>query len=169
MTTTEIGKEAFYFATELEEIALPEGLVSVGDLAFHECPELQSVTLPESVKNIGSNAYPWSTVYFSETADTNDWGNEATNFLIAREKFPCRLAYNGVYPYVYSLDTSCNRWCGQLREEDFLIEDRNDRVELNLQIERYISFRKCHVKTRTTVWHFWVGRRRRESGGSIIP
>lgn len=59
MTTTEIGKETFYFATELEEIALPEGLVSVGDLAFHECPELQSVTLPESVKNIGSNAYPW--------------------------------------------------------------------------------------------------------------
>jgi len=65
MTTTEIGKEAFYFATELEEIALPEGLVSVGDLAFRECPELQSVTLPESVKNIGSNAYPWSTVRYT--------------------------------------------------------------------------------------------------------
>ena len=137
-SVTEIGKEAFLSVTELEEIALPEGVVSVGAYAFHECPELQSVTLPESVKNIGSNAFSWSTVYYSEAADTSGWGNEATDFLIAREKFPCRLAYNGVYPYVYSLDTSCNRWFGQLREEDFLIEDRNDRIELNLQIERYI-------------------------------
>ncbi len=137
-SVTEIGKEAFYFATELEEIALPEGLVSVGYLAFHECPELQSVTLPESVKNIGDAAFSWSMVYYSEAADTSGWGNEFNNFFIATEKFPCRLAYNGVYPYVYSLDTSCNRWFGLLREEFFLEKDRYDWIGLDALMLQYI-------------------------------
>ena len=54
---TGIGDNAFYTCAAIQEIVLPESLVSVGDAAFYSCANLQRVSLPSSIRRIGKWAF----------------------------------------------------------------------------------------------------------------
>lgn len=54
---TGIGKDAFYYFTNLTSVQLPNGLKSIGSYAFAYCGGLESITIPEGVKNIGAYAF----------------------------------------------------------------------------------------------------------------
>lgn len=98
----EIGDYAFYYCAELSLVAIPEGVVSIGSYAFSDCPELQALTMPESVVTVGSRAFKVGpTVYCSKNADISGWHEEHWGMLN-----PCIFAYEGKYPYVYSIDVS---------------------------------------------------------------
>ena len=43
--------------TEITDLAIPEGVTSIGDFAFSGCSGLSSVTIPEGVTSIGSYAF----------------------------------------------------------------------------------------------------------------
>lgn len=49
--------ETFSRATDLKEVLLPEGLISIGSNAFYNCRELTTITIPQSVTNIGLSAF----------------------------------------------------------------------------------------------------------------
>ena len=53
---TEVGSKAFY-STNLTEVALPEGVVSVGDYSFSCCENLYDVSLPSTLQYIGEGAF----------------------------------------------------------------------------------------------------------------
>ncbi len=55
-----IGDSAFFNATNLENINLPEGLQSIGYLAFSEATGLTTLTIPDSVESISYDAF-WNT------------------------------------------------------------------------------------------------------------
>jgi len=54
---TEIGANAFYFATVLPSINLPSTLTTIGNCAFSQCDKLQSITLPASVTTLGQSIF----------------------------------------------------------------------------------------------------------------
>ena len=54
---TEIAKRAFYNATNILSVTLPEGVRSVGDLAFANCSAMTKVVLPATVTTIGEAAF----------------------------------------------------------------------------------------------------------------
>ena len=62
---TGIGDNAFYTCSAIQEIVLPESLVSVGDAAFYSCANLQHVSLPSSIRRIGKGAF-WNCSELSE-------------------------------------------------------------------------------------------------------
>ncbi|MBQ4527374.1 MAG: leucine-rich repeat protein [Clostridia bacterium] len=54
---TKIGTKAFYGATNLTEIILPDTLAEIGEYAFWGCRSLKSVVIPSSVKLIDTGAF----------------------------------------------------------------------------------------------------------------
>lgn len=54
---TGIGKDAFYYFTNLTSVQLPNGLKSIGSYAFAYCGGLESITIPEGTKSIGAYAF----------------------------------------------------------------------------------------------------------------
>lgn len=76
-SVTEIGAEAFAYSaindfkadgiimlgngafasSSIENVQLPNSLVSIGDYTFNYCKRLQSIVIPESVKSIGTSAF----------------------------------------------------------------------------------------------------------------
>ena len=48
---------AFSGCSSLEQITIPESVISIGDHAFSWCDSLQQITIPESVKSIGDEAF----------------------------------------------------------------------------------------------------------------
>ncbi len=52
-----IDTQAFYFASALKSVPLPEGLVSIGNYAFYQCDSLESITIPDSVTKLGSYSF----------------------------------------------------------------------------------------------------------------
>ena len=54
---TTIGKYAFYFCKNLEQISLPDSLVSIEYGAFYECSSLTEIIIPENVANIAGGAF----------------------------------------------------------------------------------------------------------------
>lgn len=52
-----IGEKAFFGCADLTFIGLPEGLVEIGDSAFGTCSVLESVDFPESLTTIGIFAF----------------------------------------------------------------------------------------------------------------
>lgn len=54
---TSIAANAFYSASTLQEITIPEGITSIGDRAFYLCRNLKEVTLPEEINSIGDSAF----------------------------------------------------------------------------------------------------------------
>ena len=56
-SVTSIGKEAFYFASGLTSVTIPNSVTSIGAGAFHGCSGLTSLTIPNSVTSIGSSAF----------------------------------------------------------------------------------------------------------------
>ena len=56
----EIGEAAFYECASIENVILPEGIVSIGKSAFSDCDELVSITLPKTLQKIGDKAFAYS-------------------------------------------------------------------------------------------------------------
>ena len=54
---TSIGKEAFRGCDAITSITIPNGVTSIGAGAFELCKNLAKVTIPRSVKSIGSAAF----------------------------------------------------------------------------------------------------------------
>ncbi len=50
-------KSCFYNCEKLEEVNLPEGLLTIGDAAFSGCKKLQIEFFPQSLKSIGQSAF----------------------------------------------------------------------------------------------------------------
>ena len=55
--TVGIADYAFYDASKLRSIAIPDSVTSIGDSAFYYCSSLTSVTLGDSVTSIGDYAF----------------------------------------------------------------------------------------------------------------
>lgn len=49
--------ETFNYAYDVENVLLPEGLISIGSGAFRGCRKLTTITIPQSVTNIGLSAF----------------------------------------------------------------------------------------------------------------
>lgn len=52
-----INEYAFSYAENIEEILLPNSLLSIEDAAFVRCTSLKSIVIPDSVSHIGSGAF----------------------------------------------------------------------------------------------------------------
>ncbi|MBQ6159878.1 MAG: leucine-rich repeat protein [Oscillospiraceae bacterium] len=52
-----LGKCAFYFCTELNEVTIPEGVTTIGNSTFSGCTGLTEVAIPGSVNSIGNSAF----------------------------------------------------------------------------------------------------------------
>lgn len=53
----EIDNYAFRNETQINSVAVPEGIVSIGDGAFENCTNLETILLPQTLKSIGRNAF----------------------------------------------------------------------------------------------------------------
>ena len=54
---TEIGENAFSFATNLTHVSIPRGLTKIGSFAFQLCSSMTNITIPASVTTIGEGAF----------------------------------------------------------------------------------------------------------------
>ncbi|MCI1309890.1 MAG: leucine-rich repeat domain-containing protein [Lachnospiraceae bacterium] len=52
-----IGEDAFNSCRSLKKITIPDSVTSIGESAFNGCTSLQSVTIPDSVTSIGESAF----------------------------------------------------------------------------------------------------------------
>lgn len=52
-----IGKEAFYYCTDLTSVFIPNSITTIGVQAFDHCTSLSSLNLPISLTSIGSGAF----------------------------------------------------------------------------------------------------------------
>ena len=71
---TDIGVSAFMNCTVLENLTLPNGLITIGGYAFMNCESLLEIDVPSSVQSLGSNA-------FQNTACYNDPARWTDNVL----------------------------------------------------------------------------------------
>ena len=56
-TVTDINEGAFEECTSLEEVVLPEGLLSIGNRAFKYCTNLKTIQLPSSLQELEEGAF----------------------------------------------------------------------------------------------------------------
>jgi len=56
-SVTVIPEQSFFGHEKLEEVELPEGLVTIGDNAFSDCKSLKRINIPSTVIEIGYNAF----------------------------------------------------------------------------------------------------------------
>lgn len=54
---TELQRYTFVYCSQLEEISLPDSLLSIGDGAFEGCTSLEHITIPASVQEIKPEAF----------------------------------------------------------------------------------------------------------------
>jgi len=52
LPVSKIGWVAFQWATDLEEVTIPNTVKIIGEAAFNKCPKLRSITIPNSVVTI---------------------------------------------------------------------------------------------------------------------
>jgi len=52
-----IGMGAFIMCTELADLVIPEGVLTIGDMAFVYCISLTEISLPQSLQTIGTMAF----------------------------------------------------------------------------------------------------------------
>jgi hypothetical protein len=58
---TSIGLSAFYNATSLTSITIPNSVTSIGAFAFYRATSLTSIAIPNSVTSIGESAFSFAT------------------------------------------------------------------------------------------------------------
>lgn len=56
-TATAVGELAFAYADRLQQVTIPDGLVSIGNLGFFKCHQLQEIYLPDTLASIGTDAF----------------------------------------------------------------------------------------------------------------
>lgn len=54
---TKIGRNAFYKCYMLEEVTIPDSVVSIGERAFYKCNTIKTLTLGSSLESIGDYAF----------------------------------------------------------------------------------------------------------------
>lgn len=54
---TYIGKNAFYFASNMRSAVLPDSVTEIADHAFYNCISLQDINIPSTVKSIGESGF----------------------------------------------------------------------------------------------------------------
>lgn len=54
---TALSDKCFWNCADLEEIILPDNLISIGERAFEGCVSLRGIKLPEQVQSVGSEAF----------------------------------------------------------------------------------------------------------------
>lgn len=88
VAVTAILPRAFEGAIRLREVAIPEGITSVGDAAFASCTALTSVSLPSSLTYVGSSVFDGCTALaFTERDGAYYLGNaEAPTLYLAAIK-----------------------------------------------------------------------------------
>ena len=57
LPVTTIGEKAFYNATNIEKITVPESIETIGQYAFYNCSSLTEVNLPNTLKTIDGYAF----------------------------------------------------------------------------------------------------------------
>ena len=62
LPVTEIGDGAFYHATLLKYVKIPDSVEKIGDSAFYSCLGITSITLPANLKYIGDWAFNVCTI-----------------------------------------------------------------------------------------------------------
>lgn len=67
----EIGDYAFYHCNSLNDLVIPNSVVSIGTYAFESCSSLTSVTIPSSVNTIGQYAFDACPQMTSVTINSN--------------------------------------------------------------------------------------------------
>jgi hypothetical protein len=77
-SVTEIARQGFYLSIELQNLNIPDTVVSVGDSAFENCPKLETVTVGAGVRQLSSigttfnNCPKLTTVYVNSLDITID-------------------------------------------------------------------------------------------------
>jgi len=71
LPVTSIGEYAFYGATSLQGITIPNSVTNIGDSAFFGATSLQTISIPNSVTRIGRGAFREATGLASITLPTN--------------------------------------------------------------------------------------------------
>lgn len=54
---TELGEDAFYYCTSLEQISVPDGITELTGAVFGNCQSLRSVRLPADLTSIGNGCF----------------------------------------------------------------------------------------------------------------
>lgn len=57
LPVTEIGSNAFSSYKDLQEVVIPDGILTIGDNAFQFCSNLKNISLGNTVKTIGDKAF----------------------------------------------------------------------------------------------------------------
>ena len=60
--TRVIAQSAFYYATKLESVSIPESVISIGRWAFSFCEKMEKVKVPKTVMYIETNAFSKKTI-----------------------------------------------------------------------------------------------------------
>ncbi len=66
-SVTTIAYEAFYFCTNLTNVAIPASVTTIGQAAFYDCTSLINVAIDSGLTNIGSDAFEGCTSLSSVT------------------------------------------------------------------------------------------------------
>ena len=54
----EVAAGAFFYAEELREVIIPEGVTTLQEMAFLDCPGLRRAVLPDSLAEVPGNPFP---------------------------------------------------------------------------------------------------------------
>ncbi|GMI10313.1 hypothetical protein TrVE_jg4465 [Triparma verrucosa] len=57
LNVTKVGERACYYASNLVDVDIPEGITIIGDLSFSGCSSLKEITFPKSLTSIGSGCF----------------------------------------------------------------------------------------------------------------
>ena len=75
-----ITDDAFNGSTAIENVIIPESIISIGSRAFYNCTGIFSLSIPNTVSTIGTNAfYNVSNIIYHGSATGSPWGANYIN------------------------------------------------------------------------------------------